>query len=371
MPLLEARNLQKWYKKRQVVKGVGFEVDRGRVVGLLGPNGAGKTTSFRMTIGLIDADDGQVFFDGQDVTNWPMYKRARAGMGYLAQDSSVFKMLSVEDNLMAILETRPLSRKERIKRQNELLDLFDLTKIRRNRASSISGGERRRLEFARSLITEPKLILLDEPFAGIDPITVSEIRKIIRRLAEQSRIAILITDHAFRETLQVTDTNIVIANGSVIATGTKKEIINHPAVIDVYIGMNYAMDLGDLESDDPPAPPQVAAVSMAPTASASQSHTAAAAAGANAGLVYDVVAIPSAVVEPSFDVELRDPRAGLSSSAATTPPGSVPSGSPAAGSRRDQAHSSSGPVPGFAPPLPRPTPRAISQWDDTRPPRVS
>ena len=363
MPLLETRNLQKWYKKRQVVKGVGFEVDRGRVVGLLGPNGAGKTTSFRMTIGLIDADDGQVFFDGQDVTNWPMYKRARVGMGYLAQDSSVFKMLSVEDNLMAILETRPLSRKERVKRQNELLDLFDLTKIRRNRASSVSGGERRRLEFARSLITEPKLILLDEPFAGIDPITVGEIRKIIRRLAEQTRIAILITDHAFRETLQVTDTNIVIANGSVIATGGKKEIVEHPAVIEVYIGMNYAMDLGDSEPGEAPTPRKVAEIASP----AAASKPAVLASESNAGPVYNVVAIPSTGIESGFDVELRDAQAGSS----TMPPGSLPPGSPANGSRRDQAHFPSGTVPGFAPPIPRPASGASSRWGDAQPPRFS
>ena len=186
MPLLQVRGLEKWYGRRQVVNGVDYDVEQGEVVGLLGPNGAGKTTSFRMTIGLIPADGGKVTFDGRDITKLPMYLHARAGMGYLAQDSSVFKQLSVEDNLMAILETRKhLSRKQRVERQNELLDQFGLTKIRKTKANRVSGGERRRLEIARSLITEPKLILLDEPFAGIDPKTVAEIQDSIRELAER------------------------------------------------------------------------------------------------------------------------------------------------------------------------------------------
>ncbi len=182
-PCLQVRGLEKWYGRRQVVNGVDYEVERGEVVGLLGPNGAGKTTSFRMTIGLIDADGGTVMFDGRDVTRLPMYLRARAGMGYLAQDSSVFRQLSVEDNLMAILETRShMTRKQRKDRQNELLDQFGLTKIRKTKANRVSGGERRRLEIARSLITEPKMIMLDEPFAGIDPKTVTEIQDQIRAL---------------------------------------------------------------------------------------------------------------------------------------------------------------------------------------------
>ena len=189
MSLLQVRGLEKWYGRRQVVNGVDYEVERGEVVGLLGPNGAGKTTSFRMTIGLIDADGGSVLFDGQDVTRRPMYLRARAGMGYLAQDSSVFRQLSVEDNLMAILETRPLTRKQRKDRQNELLDQFGLTKIRKTKANRVSGGERRRLEIARSLITEPKMIMLDEPFAGIDPKTVTEIQDQIRRWSNNTTLA--------------------------------------------------------------------------------------------------------------------------------------------------------------------------------------
>ena len=193
MPLLEVRGLEKWYGRRQVVNGVDFDVDRGEVVGLLGPNGAGKTTSFRMTIGLIDADGGKVIFDGRDVTRLPMYLRARAGMGYLAQEKSVFRQLSVEDNLMAILETRKdMTRKQRKDRQDELLDQFGLTKIRKTKANRVSGGEGRRLEIARSLITEPKLIMLDEPFAGIDPKTVAEIQDQIRDLVERYNIGILL-----------------------------------------------------------------------------------------------------------------------------------------------------------------------------------
>src|SRR5437660_12138192 len=220
MPLLEVRGLEKWYGRRQVVSGVDYDVAQGEVVGLLGPNGAGKTTSFRMTIGLIDADGGTVLFDGRDVTRSPMYLRARAGMGYLAQDSSVFRQLSVEDNLMAILETRKdLTRKQRKARQNELLDQFGLTTIRKTKANRVSGGERRRLEIARSLITEPKLIMLDEPFAGIDPKTVIEIQDAIRDMADRHHIGILLTDHQFRETLELTDRIYLIHDGRVCASG--------------------------------------------------------------------------------------------------------------------------------------------------------
>jgi len=245
MALLEVRGLEKWYGRRQVVNGVDFDVNRGEVVGLLGPNGAGKTTSFRMTIGLIDADGGKVLFDGRDVTTLPMFQRARAGMGYLAQDSSVFKQLSVENNLMAILETRPgMNRRQRKDRQNELLDQFGLTKIRKTKANRVSGGERRRLEIARSLITEPKLIMLDEPFAGIDPKTVAEIQDQIRSLVETYNIGILLTDHQFRETLEVTDRTYVIREGRVFAYGDREQIINNPDVRRHYIGERF--DVGHL-----------------------------------------------------------------------------------------------------------------------------
>ena len=245
MPLLDVRGLEKYYGRRKVVDGVTFDVNQGEVVGLLGPNGAGKTTSFRMTIGLIDADGGQVLFDGQDVTRLPMFKRALAGMGYLAQDSSVFKQLSVEDNLMAILETRPgMNRKARKYRQDELLGQFGLTHIRRTKANRVSGGERRRLEIARSLITEPKLILLDEPFAGIDPKTVGEIQDAIRSLAEEHNLGILLTDHQFRETLEVTDRTYVIREGHVFAYGDREAIINNADVRRYYIGERF--DVGHL-----------------------------------------------------------------------------------------------------------------------------
>jgi lipopolysaccharide export system ATP-binding protein len=245
MPLLQVSGLIKWYGRRQVVSGVDYEVDRGEVVGLLGPNGAGKTTSFRMTIGLIDADGGSVMFDGRDVTKLPMYLRARAGMGYLAQDSSVFRQLSVEDNLMAILETRrDLTRKQRKGRQSELLDQFGLTKVRKTKANRVSGGERRRLEIARSLITEPKMIMLDEPFAGIDPKTVIEIQDQIRGLVERYNIGILLTDHQFRETLEVTDRCYLIREGRVFAYGDREQILRNPDVRKHYIGERF--DVGHM-----------------------------------------------------------------------------------------------------------------------------
>ena len=245
MPLLQVRGLVKWYGRRQVVCGVDYDVDRGEVVGLLGPNGAGKTTSFRMTIGLIDSDGGTVLFDDRDVSKLPMYLRARAGMGYLAQDKSVFRQLSVEDNLMAILETRrEMTKKQRKDRQNELLDLFGLTLIRRTKANRVSGGECRRLEIARSLITEPKMIMLDEPFAGIDPKTVAEIQDQIRALVERYNIGILLTDHQFRETLEVTDRCYVISEGQVFAYGNRQQILENPDVRRRYIGERF--DVGHL-----------------------------------------------------------------------------------------------------------------------------
>jgi lipopolysaccharide export system ATP-binding protein len=245
MAILEARGLEKSYGRRKVVNGVDFDVERGEIVGLLGPNGAGKTTSFRMAMGLIDSDGGRVIFDGKDITHLPMFKRARMGMGYLAQDSSVFKQLSVEDNLMAILETRKgLSRKERRARQDQLLDQFGLQKVRKTKANRVSGGERRRLEIARSLVTEPKLILLDEPFAGIDPKTVAEIQDAIRDLAQVHRLGILLTDHQFRETLQVTDRCYLIREGRVFAAGNRKQILNNPDVRRYYIGEKF--DVGNL-----------------------------------------------------------------------------------------------------------------------------
>ncbi len=243
MALLEVRNLHKSYHRRPVVNGVDFEVDTGEVVGLLGPNGAGKTTSFRMTIGLIDADGGQVTFDGRDVTALPMYQRARAGMSYLPQDTSVFRQLSVDDNLMAILETRPgLNGRQRRDRRDALIAQFGLEKARRTKAQYISGGEKRRLEIARCLVTEPKLIMLDEPFAGIDPITVEDIQKSIRRLVEQFDLGILLTDHEYRETLAVTDRNYLIYQGRVIAHGGLAPFLRNPDVKKYYLGDGADID---------------------------------------------------------------------------------------------------------------------------------
>ena len=245
MALLDVRGLQKWYGRRQVVNGVDFDVEAGEVVGLLGPNGAGKTTSFRMTIGIVPSDGGTVTFDGRDVSNLPMYQHARAGMGYLPQDASVFKQLSVEDNLMAILETRPgMNRRARKHRQEELLDQFGLAHIRKTKANRVSGGERRRLEIARGLVTEPKLMMLDEPFAGIDPKTVSEIQDAIRDLAERHNLGILLTDHQFRETLEVTDRCYLIREGRVFAHGNRQDILNNPDVRRYYIGERF--DVGHL-----------------------------------------------------------------------------------------------------------------------------
>ncbi|MEO6811710.1 MAG: LPS export ABC transporter ATP-binding protein [Isosphaeraceae bacterium] len=245
MPLLEVRNLQKWYGRRQVVKGVDFEVEPGEVVGLLGPNGAGKTTSFRMTIGLIDANAGEVIFQGQNVTRWPMYKRARLGLGYLPQEASVFKQLTVENNLMAILETVPgLNRRQRRERQDRLLEQFGLTHIRKTKAQQVSGGERRRVEIARSLVTEPKLIMLDEPFAAIDPKTVAEIQDVICDLAKTYHIGILLTDHSVERVLESADRSYLIHDGRVVVRGSSDQILNDPDARRYYLGDRF--DAGHL-----------------------------------------------------------------------------------------------------------------------------
>ena len=317
MALLEVRGLEKWYGRRQVVNGVDFEVNRGEVVGLLGPNGAGKTTSFRMTIGLIDADGGSVVFDGQDVTRMPMFKRARAGMGYLAQDSSVFKQLSVENNLMAILETRSeMSRKQRKDRQNELLDLFGLTKIRKTKANRVSGGERRRLEIARSLITEPKLIMLDEPFAGIDPKTVAEIQDQIRNLVHTFNIGILLTDHNIRETLEVTERSYLIHEGRVFAYGNPQQIATNPDARRIYLGDRF--DFGHLLDKKAPhptvgapnAPPEGLPVAPLPGPPALTDSTTEL--DRESGIVRDIE-IPSDLIErPSHSPGLIDPTSSMS-----------------------------------------------------------
>ena len=249
MPILQVTGLVKSYGRRRVVDGVGFYVDPGEIVGLLGPNGAGKTTSFRMTCGMVEPDQGKVFLGDDEVTNWPMYRRARdGGMGYLAQESSVFRKLSAEKNLLSVMELLGMGRKERRARSDELLDQFKITHIRKSKAGSLSGGERRRLEIARLLISSPRIILMDEPFTGIDPVTIQSIQEIIRDLRSQG-IAILITDHQVRETLQITTRSYVISKGKVLCQGTPEEVVNHDEAKKLYFG-----DGIDIGQQGPPPP---------------------------------------------------------------------------------------------------------------------
>jgi lipopolysaccharide export system ATP-binding protein len=227
-----------------VVDGVDFEVHPGEIVGLLGPNGAGKTTSFRMTCGMIDPDAGRVTLAGQDVTNWPMYRRAKeGGMGYLAQESSVFRKLSVQKNLLGVMEMLGMSRKIRNRRADELMEQFGIAHLRRSKALSLSGGERRRLEIARALVSDPQIILLDEPFTGIDPVTIDSIQAIIRDLRDRG-ISILITDHQVRETLEITDRSYVIRSGQVLCHGRPREVLNHPEARKYYFGEGMHVGLG-------------------------------------------------------------------------------------------------------------------------------
>jgi lipopolysaccharide export system ATP-binding protein len=243
MPILKVEGLVKSYGRRRVVDGVDFNVERGEIVGLLGPNGAGKTTCFRITCGMIEPDRGKVFLDGNNVTSWPMFRRARdGGMGYLAQESSVFRKLTVEQNLLGIMELLGQPRPQRRKRCLELLDRFQITHIRKARASTLSGGERRRLEIARCLVSNPKIILLDEPFTGIDPVTVDGIQEIVRDLRSRG-ISILITDHQVRETLEITDRSYVIRSGKVLCHGTPAEVTNHPDARKHYFG--HGIRIGD------------------------------------------------------------------------------------------------------------------------------
>ena len=241
MTVLETVGIRKSYKNRTVVSDVDISVAQGEVVGLLGPNGAGKTTTFYMIVGLTRPDSGIVRLGDSDITDLPMYLRARNGISYLPQEPSVFRKLSVEANIMAILETLPLSRQDRRKRLEDLLEEFGIANVRRNLADTLSGGERRRVEIARSLVISPKFILLDEPFSGIDPITVLEIQKIIQHLKEKS-IGILITDHNVRETLQVTDRAYIINNGTIFRSGTPEELGNDAEVKRVYLGEHFSLN---------------------------------------------------------------------------------------------------------------------------------
>jgi lipopolysaccharide export system ATP-binding protein len=241
---LEVRGLVKSYGRRRVVDGVDFEVFPGEIVGLLGPNGAGKTTTFRMACGMIDPDAGTVTLAGQDVTKWPMYRRARdGGMGYLAQESSVFRKLSVQKNLLGVMELLGMSRKVRNQRAQQLMEQFGIAHLKRSKAMSLSGGERRRLEIARALVSDPQIILLDEPFTGIDPVTIDSIQGIIRDLRDRG-ISILITDHQVRETLEITDRSYVIRGGRVLCHGCPREVLNHPEARKHYFGEGLDVGLG-------------------------------------------------------------------------------------------------------------------------------
>ncbi len=244
MTILQAEGLVKRFARRTVVDGVTLEVSDGEVIGLLGPNGAGKTTTFRMICGMTKPDQGRVMLHGEDVTTWPMYVRAKkGGMGYLPQQSSVFGKLSAEDNLRGIMQLLGMNAKQQRTRTDELLEQFKITHIRKTAAGSLSGGERRRLEIARCLISNPKIIMLDEPFAGIDPVTVQNIQTIIRELASAG-ISILITDHAAREILQITDRTYVVSDGNILCSGTTQEIIEHDEVRRKYLGQIDVASIG-------------------------------------------------------------------------------------------------------------------------------
>ena len=259
MSILDVEGLVKTYARRRVVDGVALNVEPGEIVGLLGPNGAGKTTTFRMICGMVKPDKGRVFLQGEDVTKWPMYMRAReGGMGYLPQQSSVFAKMSAENNLYGTMQLLGFSRKRQRERCQELLEQFKITHIRKSKAGKLSGGERRRLEIARCLVSEPKIIMLDEPFAGIDPVTVQNIQLVIRELAEQG-IAILITDHAAREILQITDRTYVVSEGQILISGSADEIIRHKQVKEKYLG-----DIGIANESPVPQPPERALVQPKP-----------------------------------------------------------------------------------------------------------
>ena len=237
---LEAEQLVKSYRNRKVVDGVSIHIDKGEIVGLLGPNGAGKTTTFYMIVGLVRPDSGTIHFQGGDITRFPVYRRAQSGLGYLAQEPSIFRKLTVEQNILAILETLPSSRAEKKRRLHELLEEFNLLKVARQRAYTLSGGERRKLEIARALVQNPAILMLDEPFAGVDPLAVSDIQQIIRDL-QASGYGILITDHNVRETLSVVDRAYLLYEGRVLCEGTSQQLINDPEVRKRYLGEEFRM----------------------------------------------------------------------------------------------------------------------------------
>jgi lipopolysaccharide export system ATP-binding protein len=241
MTVLQAKNLAKSYNKRQVVADVSLKVESGQIVGLLGPNGAGKTTSFYMIVGLVARDEGQILIDDQDISILPMHRRSKMGIGYLPQEASIFRKLSVEDNIMAVLQTRKeLTNEERQDRLEDLLEEFNIQHIRKSAGMALSGGERRRVEIARALAANPEFILLDEPFAGVDPISVIDIKKIIQHL-KQRGLGVLITDHNVRETLDVCERAYIVSQGHLIAEGTPEQVLNNEQVKRVYLGEQFRL----------------------------------------------------------------------------------------------------------------------------------
>ena len=240
MRLLEAKNLVKTYGGRRVVDGLTISVGRSEIVGLLGPNGAGKTTSFYMAVGIINPDEGQIIFDQEDITKKPIHERCRLGMGYLAQESSIFRRLTVAENIMAILETLPIGPIERKRRLEFLLEELNISHLAKSKAYTLSGGERRRLEITRALVTNPSFLLLDEPFSGIDPIVVSEAQEIIKDLKKRG-LGILLTDHNVRETLSITDRAYLVADGRILISGTAQDLINDQKARKIYLGEKFSM----------------------------------------------------------------------------------------------------------------------------------
>ena len=268
-PILSAEGLVKSYGRRRVVDGVVLDVMPGEIVGLLGPNGAGKTTTFRMICGQVQPDRGRVFLGSSEVTRWPMHLRARkGGMGYLPQKSSVFAKLNCEQNLRGMMQLMGFSRRDQKARTKELLERFEITHIRKSKAGNLSGGERRRLEIARCLVADPKIIMLDEPFAGIDPVTVQSIQVVIRELADDG-ISILITDHAAREILQITDRTYVVSAGQILWSGSADDIVRHPVVREKYLG-EIDIDSIGTSKRQPAAPPSIRIDEPVPNASGSK-----------------------------------------------------------------------------------------------------